>query len=273
MNQQNNNRRILTKQALGFFLLSLSLFTYFGGLAWISAYWDHTKVDEYRGYEIYYFPEINVYGIEIQGLDITDWRFDSGLIGCENIIDTWLDDPIYVKDYQDYVIYQQPNDYGLYYAVDPETGEQITTTWHILDDLQGYIDQAYYPSVVVTRHTALGDYVIYRQGIDDELRYWVESPDGRLSQTFGTFNEASDAVDELILYSEQISGSTLGEGSETVSDSIEPDIGSPFGVDYEAPDEVDTIGDRLRQRSALISGVFGVLGVGLIVIDAGEHHR
>ena len=273
MNQQNNNRRILTKQALGFFLLSLSLFTYFGGLAWISAYWDHTKVDEYRGYEIYYFPEINVYGIEIQGLDITDWRFNTEITGCENIIDTWLDDPIYVKDYQDYVIYQQPNDYGLYYAVDPETGEQITTTWHILDDLQGYIDQVYYPSVVVTRHTAFGDYIVYRQGIDAELRYWIESPVGDLSQYYGTFDEVSIAVDELIQLDEQMSGSNLGDGSETVSDNIEPDVGAPFGEDYEVPDGMVTIGDRLRQRRALISGVFGFLGVGLIAIDVGERRR
>jgi len=273
MNQQKKYSQVSTKQVLGFFLISLTVFTYFGGLAWIGAYWDHARVDEYRGYEIYFFPEINVYGIEIQGLDVTDWRFNADIPGCENMIDAWLDDPIHVKDYRDYVIYQQPNDYGLYYAVDPETGEQITTVWHSSDDLLDYIDQVCYPSVVVTRHRAIGDYIVYRQGIDSELRYWIESPDGDLSQFYGTFDEVSDAVEELIRLDEQFAGSNLSEGSETVSGSIEPDVGAPFGEDYEVPDDMVTIGGLLKQRSTLISGVFGVLGIGLIAIDAGERHR
>jgi hypothetical protein len=272
MNQQNNSQ-ISTKQVLGFFLLILTLFTYFGGLAWISAYWDHSRVDEYRGYEIYFFPEINVYGIEIQGLDVTDWRFNTGIPGCENMIDTWLDDPIHVKDYRDYVIYQQPNDYGFYYAVDSETGEQITTVWHIVDDLLDYIDQVYYPSVVVTWHRVIGDYIVYRQGIDSELRYWIESPDGDLSQFYSTFDDVSNAVNELIRLDEQFAGSNLSDGSETVSGSIEPNVEAPFGEDYEPPDDVVTIGDRIRQRRTLISGIFGVLGVGLIAIDVGERRQ
>ena len=273
MNLQSNLSQISTKQALGYFLLVLTIFSYMGGLAWISAYWDHNQIEEYRGYEIYFFPEINVYGIEIQELDITDWSFNTGVSGCRNMIDTWLDDPIHVNDYRDYVIYQQPNDYGFYYAVDPETGDQITTTWNNIDDLLDYIDQVYYPYIVLTKTKIMGDYVIYRQGLNAELKYWVESPDGGLSQFYSTFDEASDAADEFIRLDEQVSGSNLDNGSDTDSGSIEPDVGHPIEVGYESPDNMNTIGDRFRQRNILVSSIFGVLGVGLIAIDAGERRQ
>ena len=273
MNLQSNLSQISTKQALGYFLLVLTIFSYMGGLAWISAYWDHNLIEEYRGYEIYFFPEINVYGIAITELDITDWSFNTGMPGCRNMIDTWLDDPIHISDYRDYVIYQQPNDYGFYYAVDPETGEQITTTWNNLEDLQDYIDQVYYPYVVLTKHRDFGDYVIYRQGQNAELRYWVESPDGGLSQLYSTFDDANDAADEIIRLDMQVDGSNLDNGSETDGGTIEPSVGSQIEDGYEVPENIDTIGDRLRQRSILISSVFGVLGVGFIAIDAGERRR
>ena len=133
--------QINVKHIFGIFLIALSLFSAIGAFGWMVGYLDNQFQETYRDHDIYYFPNPNVYGIDIGG-EPSGWPFNAGLQGCRNMIDSWLDDPEYIETYRDFEIYQIKG-FNLYYGVN---GEQITAKWRLLEALEEYIDAEYYPT-------------------------------------------------------------------------------------------------------------------------------
>jgi len=125
-----NKRRIL-----GAALIAAAVFTALNGWTWVLSYWDHRKVETYRGYDIYYFPEINVYGVD-NGKAPENWWFYGSVDAAEKGIDSRLDDPVPVESYRGWTVYQEPG-YGRYYAV--RNGTE-TAKWRSLDELEAYLD-------------------------------------------------------------------------------------------------------------------------------------
>jgi len=130
----------VNKQSLvGVTLLALGVFILFGGLGsaatWVLGYWDKEYVETYRGYDIYYFVNIHVYGwMDADG----DWHYHGSVESAEKAIDDYLEEPVYVEAYNGWDIYQTPGS-GFYYAVNPSTGEQ-TTHFTGLEELKEYLD-------------------------------------------------------------------------------------------------------------------------------------
>jgi hypothetical protein len=106
-----------------------------------TGYWRNEYRETYRGYEIWFFPEPNVYGIYVGTGDpagtyvVEDWKHYSSLSACKGAIDNWVDNPQYVEDYHTWQIFQESGGTLRYYAVDPETGEQ--SNFYPSNDLQG----------------------------------------------------------------------------------------------------------------------------------------
>jgi len=130
--------------ALGVVLVALDIASPIGLV--IAGYWDHTYVETYRGYDIYYFPNIGVYGVDALGtnppLDDPSWKvvgFYGGTESARAAIDNRLDSPIFVESYNGYDIYREPAGAQRYYGVDQETGEE-TSYWTDLAGLKRYID-------------------------------------------------------------------------------------------------------------------------------------
>jgi len=251
MNPKENLNRT---QALGLVLLLVSAFTYVGGWAWVTAYLDHTYVETYQGYDIYYFPNINVYGVDTGG-EPNQWRFNSGLTGARNMIDTWLDSPEEVETYRDFTLYRITA-LDLYYGEGP-LGR--TANWDNVTHLKAYIDAAYYPTLVYTIHSGGGEWYIYRQGLEEmgDLRYWVEH--GETSST------TYDSLKEAKAYAEEwIKAETSDETpTESPGEAESPTVGNPVnGVDP------DTIGAFLEAQRLLISAVTGSMGAGLFIIGS-----
>jgi len=124
-------------QTLGLILLAVSVFTYVGGWQWVLAYWDTSLAEEYRGYEIYYFPNINVYGVKIGKETPSNWPHGSSVDALRNLIDTWMDPPELIEQYLGWDIYRQANK-GYYYAT---RGEEETTLWVRVTHLKDYLEK------------------------------------------------------------------------------------------------------------------------------------
>jgi len=250
-----------TKQSLGVFFIAVSLFTYMGGLAWVSAYWDHELVGTHRGYDIHYFPSINVYGIDIGG-EASQWKYNSGYQGAKNMIDSWLDEPEHVETYRDFDIYLISG-LQLYYA---EGLEETTINYVNSTELKNYIDQAYYPTLVYTIHRDGDTWSIYRQGLEEleTLIYWAEDETGcQSSPEYDELQGARQYVYNIYAISE---GDT-----ETPGNSTDPVTGEPIGSEYDPPGE--TVGDRLNAQKNLISGITAAIGIGLVAIDYGQRRE
>lgn len=123
-------------QTLGLVLLAVSVFTHVGGWQWVLAYWDTSLAEEYRGYEIYYFPNINVYGVKIGQEKPESWPHGSSLDALRSLIDSWMDPPEYIEQYLGWDIYRQANK-GYYYAT---KGEEETTLWVRVTQLKDYLE-------------------------------------------------------------------------------------------------------------------------------------
>ena len=126
------------------------LIPFLSGVLLVTAdYWNHTYVESYRGYDIYYFPGpgglhgIDVLGTNPHGED-SSWRFGT-LEAVHGIIDNWVDDPLFVERYLDWEIYREPGGAQRYYAVDPLTGEEVR--WYLSLEgpgaLREYLDTLY----------------------------------------------------------------------------------------------------------------------------------
>ena len=104
-------------------------------------YWNHVYVETYKGYEIYHFTTIGVYGVikegEYQQPPQGDWKYYGSVESARKGIDNFVEEPIFIETYGDWDIYQEPG--GRYYAVHSETGEE-TSRWMTLADLKRYID-------------------------------------------------------------------------------------------------------------------------------------
>lgn len=106
-------------------------------------YWDHSYVETYKGYDIYYFPGPGgLYGIQPEGLNPhgsdSSWLFSGSLGSARNRIDSIVDSPEFIEAYASYDIYREPG-FNRYYGVHQVTGEE-TSYWMNLNDLKGYID-------------------------------------------------------------------------------------------------------------------------------------
>jgi len=133
------------RELLGLSLLALGVFVLIGGvgigLSWVLGYWDKEYVETYRGYDIYYFVNIGVYGFQTGE---EDWRYFGSVDAARKAIDDMLDTPIFIETYRGYDIYQSPGT-GRYYAVDPETGEQVSAYWTELEGLKAWLDTQPHP--------------------------------------------------------------------------------------------------------------------------------
>ena len=126
------------------------LIPFLSGVLLVTAdYWNHTYVESYRGYDIYYFPGpgglhgIDVLGTNPHGED-SSWRFGT-LEAVHGIIDNWVDDPTFVERYLDWEIYREPGGAQTYYAVDA-AGEEVPGRHMALEGpggLRAYLDTLY----------------------------------------------------------------------------------------------------------------------------------
>lgn len=234
-------------QALGLVFLVIAAFSATGGWAWVMAYWDYSPVCEYRGFDVYYFPNINVYGIDTGG-EPQSWRFNSGLQGAKNMIDSWLDAPLFIETYRDWAIYKLAG-IGLYYG---EYQGTVTLNHVNVTDLETYIDDLYYPTLVYTIHRDGGDYLIYRQGIDS-IQYWVEY-EGDILEYFETDDAARAYVYEIV-----------EEAEETQENPEDPAEASDQPADTEGE---ETLGDLLDAQKWVISAISGAMGLGLVILGS-----
>ncbi len=169
---KNIDHNLNKKQIIGLILIFTALVAFFVPSAWVSAYWDTEFIESYRGFDIYYFPNINVYGIDVGG-DVMDWTYRTNPEACRKSIDLWMDGPIFVETYRDFTIYRIPG-YSLYYG---ESATETSNKWDNLDNLKHYIDVVFYPYHIYTIHSDLGDFLIYQQGYPDCTPvpvYWGE---------------------------------------------------------------------------------------------------
>jgi len=241
-------------QAIGLFFLVISLFSYLGGFAWVSAYWDYELEETYRGYEIHFFPAPNVYGVKIEELDLMDWPTTRTRTGARNTIDEILDEPEHMETYRDFEIYKIPG-YGLYYATQ---GVTETAKFDTLENLKNYIDAEFYPTVVMTIHRNNDDYLIYRQNTDP-VTYWVEL-DGTILEYFTSKQNAKVWVYDLVANQD-----TVEEPSE--NPETPQDIDQDTGVDP-VEEETETLGEYLNSQKLVITAISGTMGLGLVVLGS-----
>lgn len=135
-----NKRFLFTFGAIILFLFSV--FPLHGGTVY-AAYWDHSYVETYKGYDIYYFPGPGgLYGIQPEGSNPPgpdpSWRFYGSLESARNGIDSIVESPEFIEAYKGYDIYKEPG-FGRYYGVHQVT-EEKTSYWTSLEGLKEYID-------------------------------------------------------------------------------------------------------------------------------------
>jgi len=136
MNLAFRSEPIRGAQMLGLTLILISTLGY-TGVWWFGAYWDNEFVETYQGYNIYYFPEINVYGIEEEGVSPENWRFAADLEAARNAIDNMQVEPVFVEEYRGFQVYHNLV-YGYYYAENSD-GVRVSQTW-TLEELHDYLD-------------------------------------------------------------------------------------------------------------------------------------
>lgn len=125
-------------QILGGVLFIAAIFVGFGGLQYVMAYMDTTPAGEYRGYSLYYLPNVNVYGADT-GEDIGSWPFASSLDALRGMIDNWLDSPLVIIEYEGYVVYQEAGGSQRYYA--EKDGSLATGYYWTFEEAIAYIDE------------------------------------------------------------------------------------------------------------------------------------
>ena len=234
-------------QILGCVFLIAAIFTALGGLSWVMAYWDTQLEETYRGFDVYYFPNIKVWGIDTGGEPMT-WPTGSPIDSCRNRIDGWLDEPALIEQHRDFTVYRL-NGYGLYYA----EGLSVTTTyWDNATNLEAYLDAEYYETLVYTIHRDGVTWMIYRQGYDDPV-YWGESG-GESTPQFTALADAKQHIYDLLDSEDVDETSEAGETADTADEvSGEPEGGGT------------TLGDMLAANQLMITGFSGALGVGLVL--------
>ena len=135
-----SKRFLFTFGAIILFLFSV--FPLHGGTIH-AAYWDHSYVETYKGYDIYYFPGPGgLYGIQPEGLNPhgsdPSWIFTAPLANARLRIDSIVESPEFIEAYGGYDIYREPG-FNRYYGVHQVT-EEKTSYWISLTGLREYID-------------------------------------------------------------------------------------------------------------------------------------
>ena len=249
---KRRQEQVNTKHILGVILIAFSLFSTIGALGWVLGYWDNSLQETYRGHDIYYFPQPNVYGVDIGG-DSSDWPFNAGLQGCRNLIDSWLDEPDHIETYRDFEIYQIQG-FRLYYAIN---GKETTAKWVLLESLKEYIDTEYYPTRVRIIKGEKETWIIYRQGTYPII-YWAET-EGFKSPVFSSLATAKEYVNTKL---------ETAEPEETSDNPENPEVRDPIPGNLKG--ERETIRDRLDAQRGMISAISGVFGLGFIALGEAE---
>ena len=147
MMSEAERKASLALMAVGLILL----IPFLNGVLFVAAdYWDHTYLESYRGYDIYYFPGPGgLYGIDVNGSNPhgsdRSWSFYTLLEQAYGGIDNWLDDPLFVEAYLSWEIYREPGGAQRYYAVDA-AGEAVPGRHLALEGpggLRAYLDTLY----------------------------------------------------------------------------------------------------------------------------------
>jgi len=246
-------------QAIGLFFMVISLFSYLGGFVWFSAYWDTEYIETYRDFEIYYFPNINVYGIKTTG-DPMDWPHTSALSACRNKIDSWLDEPTLMETVRDWEIYKI-NSYGLYYGAN---GDLETGWYDSVNSTRLFIEAEYYPTLVYELHLDGDTWEIYRQGAID-VRYWVEY-EGTALEYFTTLEDAKEyARDRVEIAKEEQPAEHEPEETEEQINTGIPILDEILNPD---PENTQTLGQLLNTQKLMISAVTATMGLGFIVLGS-----
>jgi len=283
---ENLNIKPNRTQAIGLLFLVISVFSLLGGWAWVSAYWDADLAESYRGYDIHYFPNIHVYGIDIGG-EPENWVHVTNQAAARSKIDLWLDGPITVGGYRDFTIYQLPG-HELFYA---ENGYVDTMIYVEITALESYIDAVYYPTRVSTMHRGTDEYTIYRQGLEGspiELTYWV-SLEGITLEYFDSLGDARDYVNARPCTTEDPATVTpenpdtppefepIPEGDYSLVDNVMDQVmdvidyvtGAGTSAAGGSEDQrTDTIEAFMVERQTMITVLTGSLGAGLMVLGS-----
>ena len=146
MMSETERKASLALMAVGVILL----IPFLNGVLFVTAgYWDHTYLESYRGYDIYFFPGPGgLYGIDVLGTnphggDPSWWFGDPEAL--HGAIDNWVDDPIFMEAYLSWEIYREPGGAQRYYAVDA-AGEAVPGRHLALEGpggLRAYLDTLY----------------------------------------------------------------------------------------------------------------------------------
>jgi hypothetical protein len=255
MNKPDLNRT----QAIGLVLIFTALAAFFIPTAWVSAYMDTELVESYRGYEIHYLPNPSVYGVDIGG-EVETWPFHGTLEAARDNIDLFVDGPEIIEDYRGGTIYKLPG-HTIFWWEDEAQGLK-TTTWDTLVNLKKYVDLEFFPNLVYTINSDLGDFLIYQQG-HVAPRFWGELGDYSTPE----YSNLADAKDAVRAYIVAQGKPEPTEGDETPgtppADPGETDTGNSSG-----DDSTDTVGQQLATMKTLVAGVSGSIGLGLFVLGS-----
>jgi len=257
-----NNLNLNKSQALGLVLLITALTAWFIPAGWLMAWTPETQfLESYRGFDIYYIDEANVYTVDIGTGEVADWPYFISVRGCKEGIDLWEDGPTFVDDYRGGTIWQMPG-YNLYYW---ESGNEKTNRWDSLESLINFVDIEYFPNLVYTIHYGNRDYEIFQQGYHDPV-FWGELLE-YLTPEFGTLAEVKDFIradlEDIPIEYDTPDSTDNGEPATPPEDPGEPDTGNAN------PDEtVDTVGEQIQTRKTMIAGVSGSMGLGLMVLGS-----
>jgi len=253
-------------QAIGLVLIFTALAAFFIPSAWVSAYMDSELVETYRGYDIHYLPNANVYGVDI-GTEIESWPFDTTIQGSKNRIDNLVDGPETIEQYRGGTIYKLTG-YNRYWF---EKGDIKTTGWDTLENLKTWVDLEYYPTLVYTIHSSREDFLIYRQG-DENPRYWGELGDYS-TLDYSRFAKARDAARAHLKEIGEPRPEPDLENPDAVlvdekAETPPADPGSPDTGNANPDNPADTVGQQLATMKTLVAGVSGSIGVGLFVLGS-----
>lgn len=251
-------------QVAGLVFLMISIVSS-GILPWSAAMWDTEFEESYRGYDIYYIPFHEVYGIDTTGGTADTWIYNSGISGARNKIDSWVDEPEYIETHRDFDILLLSG-VGHYYG---ESATITTSRWDSVSKLKSYIDDRYYPTLVYTIH-AEDDWFIYRQGLQElnDLRYWGELEGYKTPE----FKDLTDAKKFIRARIEELS--PAADPTEIASeDPATPVLEDSISGNPKPENTRDTVGALVLQRRTMISAVLGTTGIGCLIYGTGRREE
>lgn len=244
-------------QALGLVLIFTAITAWMIPASWLMAWTPETTfMESYRGYDIYYIAEANVYAIDTGG-EVGSWNYQGSVQGAKYRIDFWLDGPIFVEVYRDFEVYKL-NGVEFYYG---EGLNDKTNTYDNLDNLKHFIDVEYYGIEVYHVEYQGESWAIMQLGYFEPVFYGVNGE--LITPKFSTESEAYQYLYDMLTEDAEETDPPLEEeaGEDPTSEEenpIPPDTGENEGI-------LETVSDKLEEYRILISGITGSLGAGLFI--------